>query len=505
MAAGEWEMGGGRGMGVLTDDGAWLALDGAILQNNTWGRGELVSGADYRQSVAYGDALSDGVRFDWDWEEQTPRRVLAYPSLWIGRKPFLDATAGESLPARLDAIDGLTLDYSLNWGGDLAGFNVSLDLWLSRDPDGGRDVVAEEIMVWIKSGTATPGGSVSAELRLDGADYEIRTREHDSGWGYAALVAETPAKAGRIDLGAILDHLRQTGAIAPDLWLMDVELGAEVTGGAGWLEVQRFDLDLDEAPHGGGPGEDTMRGNAASDLLRGGLGHDSLRGGDGADRLEGGRGADRLFGGIGEDRLAGGGGEDRLSGGGGVDHLKGGYGDDRLFGDAGSDRLAGGPGDDLLKGGPGADSLHGGRGADLLRGGAGDDRLAGGGGTDKLLGGPGHDSLAGSAGTDILSGGPGRDRLSGGPGADELDGGAGRDVLCGGGGADVFRFAPESGRDVIEDFEPGANRLDLRAFDLDAPPEATEHAGGAHIEIEGAMILLRGIDPHELDADCFLL
>ncbi len=98
-------------------------------------------------------------------------------------------------------------------------------------------------------------------------------------------------------------------------------------------------------------------------------------------------------------------------------------------------------------------------------GGAAGDRLGGGGGGDRLLGDDGADSLHGRDGDDTLDGGSGDDRLSGGPGDDRLTGGAGRDVLTGGAGADVFVFAAAdrgTGKpDLIRDFEPGLDRLDL--------------------------------------------
>ena len=69
----------------------------------------------------------------------------------------------------------------------------------------------------------------------------------------------------------------------------------------------------------GGPGNDTLRGNAGDDVLHGGPGNDTLRGNAGDDVLHGGAGADRLFAGAGADRLHGKGGDDMLHGGPGDD------------------------------------------------------------------------------------------------------------------------------------------------------------------------------------------
>lgn len=282
---------------------------------------------------------------------------------------------------------------------------------------------------------------------------------------------------------------------------------------------------------GGGGGADTLYGEMGNDTLWGGDGNDGLRGGggndnlfgeNGNDRLMGGGGNDVLDGGDGEDRLAGGAGNDRLYGGGendvllgndGNDHLVGGDGDDRLVGGYGNDTLYGQDGNDRLEGGTGADKLYGEAGNDTLDGGAGNDRIDGGQGldtvsysfaeagvtvslltgkaagkatgTDKLLG---IENVTGSAYADkitgdwranTLDGGGGNDKLLGCFGSDTLIGGAGRDWLSGGDGNDtfVFKFAADSGpgastRDVIADFKPHHDKIDISAIDANA---ATVH------------------------------
>ena len=68
----------------------------------------------------------------------------------------------------------------------------------------------------------------------------------------------------------------------------------------------------------------------------------------------------------------------------------------------------------------------------------------------------GHDGLFGSIGDDFINGGFGDDQLTG---------GEGDDVLVGGPGADLFVYQTVTdGRDIINDFVPGQDRIDLRAL-----------------------------------------
>ncbi|CAN5811558.1 hypothetical protein BH23PSE1_BH23PSE1_00390 [soil metagenome] len=141
---------------------------------------------------------------------------------------------------------------------------------------------------------------------------------------------------------------------------------------------------------------------------------------------------------------------------------------------AGPPEIRGSAGADIIIGPNFDDVILGFDGDDVIHGGGGNDRLFGGAGNDTLHGGPGNDILRGGPGNDRLFGGPGNDRLFGGPDDDLLVGGNGVDVLTGGPGADIFRFRTieEAGigerRDVITDFEPGIDTIDLVQIDANA-------------------------------------
>lgn len=108
-----------------------------------------------------------------------------------------------------------------------------------------------------------------------------------------------------------------------------------------------------------------------------------------------------------------------------------------------------------------------------------DNRMIGNDGRDTLSGAGGDDTILGGAGNDTLYGGAGQDSLQGEAGDDVLVGGAGRDKLKGGEGADIFRFTALSdsptgaaNRDIIQDFEQGLDRIDLRQIDANVLTQA---------------------------------
>jgi Ca2+-binding RTX toxin-like protein len=250
----------------------------------------------------------------------------------------------------------------------------------------------------------------------------------------------------------------------------------------------------------GGPGDDTLSGDASDNWLQGQGGDDTLSGGPGNDVLGPGAGTDTLDGGPGDaDQAAywdaggpitanlasgaSGDGNDSYSN---IEQLQGSQFDDTLtagptdgwvFGNDGSDTITGGSGNDFLFGNAGNDTINGAGGNDFLAPGSGTDALDGGDGFDKaaywdaagaisadlalgtasgdgadsytnlegihggnlgdtLTGDAGNNELFGNDGNDVLDGAAGDDSLNGGNGDDSLHGGPGNDYLDGSDGSD---------------------------------------------------------------------
>ncbi|WIE52106.1 retention module-containing protein [Pseudomonas sp. GM17] len=177
-----------------------------------------------------------------------------------------------------------------------------------------------------------------------------------------------------------------------------------------------------------------------------------------------------LTGTAGDDVLLAGRGDNLINAGDGNDVLIAGSGNNTLHGDAGNDLLFGGPGNDLLDGGPGNDTAsyaHASAGVtvdlSLLgaqnTGGAGTDTLTA---IENLVGSNYNDTLTGDNNANIITGGLGNDVLNGGGGDDLLIGGMGNNTLTGGSGSDTFQWQQgNSGHDLVTDFTPGIDKLDL--------------------------------------------
>jgi VCBS repeat-containing protein len=234
---------------------------------------------------------------------------------------------------------------------------------------------------------------------------------------------------------------------------------------------------------GGTEGDDLIIGNKFDNHIQGLGGNDTIRGGNGNDFLQGGDGDDQLAGGKGDDTLQGGAGKDKF-----VFHP--GQGDDLILNFSFSDKDKiiikddapftihtasdgwtavidfGGGGGSVTLSGIGADELK--SDADKsIKGGVlenpppgpgepvtveGSGWFGGGGGSDIIFGNALSNHIGAGDGDDLVLGYGGADYLMGETGSDTLIGGEGNDQLLGGAGADIFGFGPNSGADVIYDF-----------------------------------------------------
>lgn len=267
----------------------------------------------------------------------------------------------------------------------------------------------------------------------------------------------------------------------------------------------------------GTDGADSITGFATDDTINGLGGNDTLRGDGGNDIVNGGDGTDLVLGGAGDDTLNGGNGvNDMLTGEAGNDTylFAAGDGNTTLNNyDAGTNRndvlrfdagitpgnvavsrfgndlklTAQGTGEVItvqnhfiignqymlnaveFSDGTSWNSaalalmvLTGTDGADIITGFATDDTLNGLGGNDTLRGDGGNDIVNGGDGTDLVYGGAGDDRLRGGSGVN--------DTLSGEAGNDTYLFGIGDGNTTINNYDTGANRIDVLLFDAGITP-----------------------------------
>lgn len=115
-------------------------------------------------------------------------------------------------------------------------------------------------------------------------------------------------------------------------------------------------------------------------------------------------------------------------------------------------------------------------------------------------------AVNGTGRDDVLVGNDGGDVISGNGGSDILMDGAGVDELTGGSGADTFIFFRDDARDIVTDFDPLSDRIDLSDFthiDGIGALSITSRIWGAEIRIGNDVLEVRTADGTRLSADDF--
>ena len=402
---------------VLRND--WERYSGTQFwaHNNVWNKVNLLNGANYTQTISINTEIFPiRTTLSWSWPSTFNPMIYSYPEVILGYKPW-DNYGSLDFTSQIDDLKEFKINYNLTIGGQTDNFNVAFELWLTDRAPGQREDINTELMIWVHDGALNPAGSpvgVYDGNTFDSTVFVSPDHGDASGgsavtWQYIALEAATDVLSGQIDVRHILFDLKKKGLLTGSEFVSGYELGAEVAGGSGSLNINSLSQTFSRFASTAGP--DTLFGTLDGDHISAGPGNDVLVGGGGDDWLNGGAGADNMRGGVGNDVYIVDNASDivneSLTGSNGVDTVQSaisfnlsnttrvlgavekltllGTGNISGTGNALNNVITGNAGANVLNGGTGADTLNGGAGNDLIYGGAANDRLTGGSGSDSFV------------------------------------------------------------------------------------------------------------------------
>lgn len=224
-----------------------VTVNGWTIVNNVWNPGNLVYGTDYSVSTSYAATnLTTQTTFSWSFPiviDPNPT-IRAYQEIAYGLNPYASTSSSPTnlFAVQLANLSSLEVKYDVEYRGNLAGFDVSFDLWLTNRPNGDASTITNEVMIWLHKGGLSPFGTqvgtysdgiISAKIY-----YQAGTRP------YIAVVLDTDSTTGDIHIDAILAKLVSLGLVSRSEYLASLEFGAEVASGAGTLTLHSFDLSV---------------------------------------------------------------------------------------------------------------------------------------------------------------------------------------------------------------------------------------------------------------------
>jgi Ca2+-binding RTX toxin-like protein len=261
------------GLSVGVDQMALQAYQGRnyngwVVLTNAWGSSNLKEGVDFTlKSVFNPKDATAGTTFEWSYpiSNAANAKILAYPEVIFGHSPLDIATSNPNdkaavFPVKVSNMVGLKADYDVTFSGNLAEFNVSYDIWLSKDPKAiGKQYVSNEIMVWVHKGGFEAFGKVVGTYQWGDAKATIY---HEG--TYTAVVFDRDIPKGNLDVGAIMQKLVELNIVSKDEYIRSLEFGSEVNGGQGKLVINNLDLSVQTSNADGSITTKTVTGSGTT-------------------------------------------------------------------------------------------------------------------------------------------------------------------------------------------------------------------------------------------------
>lgn len=208
-----------------------------LISNNVWGKKEIV---DYKQAVFLDE---DKKVFGWKWDWPFTDRVVAYPEIIVGKKPWNKETTCAWLPCRVDEYKiSAFLDYEL-FPND-SKHNASFDIWITEKKTADVREITHEIMIWLEQDGMRPLGKNIDIAKIGGTTFEFYrdTMVGENGWDYLCFLKRDNSDSSELSIDLFIDYLIKEEYLEKNFFLASIEFGNEIMGGSGEMFVKRFEL-----------------------------------------------------------------------------------------------------------------------------------------------------------------------------------------------------------------------------------------------------------------------
>jgi hypothetical protein len=213
----------------------------------SWNKGQLQEGKDYWQCLAFNrQTYPDGQTIAWSWPNTPPPSRGVYNFLAVDFGNYYDTVTPQPIaPQAVSDIKVLNQKYNLVISGDLDGFDVIDDFFLTRDPGKFDHKLFEvEIFFHTPSYSHTYARQVAqvGKVTASGVQWNVSVDKH-AGNGQDILIIPANGAdllSGEIDIKAILGQLIAAGVLTGTEYFNGLGLGVEVRQGSGRLNILKL-------------------------------------------------------------------------------------------------------------------------------------------------------------------------------------------------------------------------------------------------------------------------
>jgi len=236
---------GGAGL-TASKSKAWAQISAGsrILTNNVWG-------APAGEEVVSDVYAEPGGSFGWTWNRQSPkakpgasRPEPIYPNVRIGGTPWAKSNC-RYFPLKVGETKSLDLSVSYDYPKVPTGsFNLAYDIFFSdTNQPAAKPLIKAEVMIWIHGTAKQPPNTYKGDFSDGRNTYALHSWVMQNGRLYYSFImkGDPQYKSDHtVDAVKLIDNLK----LDPSLYIHGVELGSEVCGGAGKIEITKLSVNV---------------------------------------------------------------------------------------------------------------------------------------------------------------------------------------------------------------------------------------------------------------------
>lgn len=201
-----------------------------LLENNVWGD---------ESSSQYIFASKGLVMWFWSKRSYSPNPV--YPEIIFGKKPWLDASTTDKLPARVGDVRSLVVELNyvtLVYDHDASLYNALIDVWITTSEEASYKDITDEVTVVLEGNK--PGCIRGEIIEVDGRTYTYIA--YKGQWVLHQFILCDGEKPTKLNLMHFIQHAK----IPPEYYIASVEFGNEVWIGAGITLLKHFNVAVEK-------------------------------------------------------------------------------------------------------------------------------------------------------------------------------------------------------------------------------------------------------------------
>jgi hypothetical protein len=210
-----------------------------------WNKDALVQGKDYSECFMIDpEIFPNGQKIAWSWPDAPPKRRGVYNFLGVDFGNYNRTIVKTPIePRAIKSINALTLSYDLHIDGDLNGFDIIIDLFLTSSPDDSETKSFEiEILLHTPPYTIQYAGSISQTImNASGRQWSVSIDKNMDPNDILILPHDnTDLLVETIDLKNIFDILVSLAVLSGNEYFNGLGIGVEVRQGKGSLTFNKL-------------------------------------------------------------------------------------------------------------------------------------------------------------------------------------------------------------------------------------------------------------------------